>query len=60
MKKYYGFNGCDLVFIGEYETISYALEAADNMEDLFYVTTLEDWGLFAKRIIDELTFSVKK
>ena len=55
MKKYYGFNGFGLVYIGDYDDISPALEDSERIGDFFYVTTIEEWSNFAKNIIDTLT-----
>lgn len=57
MKKYYGFNGSELVFVGEYEDISAALENAEKIGDFFYITTLKDWSLFAQKIIGTLAIN---
>lgn len=53
MKKYYGFNGATLVYIGQFDKIADALEASNN-EDFFYVTTINDWAIVACEIINKL------
>jgi hypothetical protein len=55
-QKYYGFDGVKLVLIGEFENLSSAL---DESGDLFYVTTLEEWALFAKEIISTMMSDLK-
>lgn len=57
--KYYGFNGSTLKEIGEFDNITFALEHADTIEDFFYVTTLEDWAIFASEIILKLREAAK-
>ena len=57
--KYYGFNGSTLKEIGEFDNITLALEHADTIEDFFYVTTLEDWVIFAGEIILKLREAAK-
>lgn len=57
--KYYGFNGSTLKEIGEFDNIAEALEHADEIGDFFYVTTLEDWAIFAGEIILKLREAAK-
>jgi len=59
MKKYYGFNGYELIYIGEFKDISPALEDAEKIGDLFYITTLQDWSLFAQKIIGTLAINAQ-
>jgi hypothetical protein len=50
-ETYYGFNGWDLIKLGDFDDISEALEKADETDHhFFYVTTLDEWTNVAKRI----------
>lgn len=59
MKKYYGFDGSELIYIGKYKDISPALEDSEKLGDFFYITTLRDWSLFAQKIIGTLAINAK-
>jgi hypothetical protein len=52
--KYYGFNGSTLEEIGEFITIAEALEHAETIGDFFYITSLDEWVIFAGEIINTL------
>lgn len=52
--KYYGFNGSTLKEIGEFDNIAEALERAETISDFFYVTSLDEWAIFAGEIINTL------
>lgn len=52
--KYFGFNGSNLVEVGEFENLCDALEHADTMGDFFYVTCLDSWAIFASEIVMKL------
>lgn len=57
-QKYYGFDGCSLVLIGEFENIAQALESESG--DFFYTTTLPDWAIFAQNIIAKTVEELEK
>lgn len=57
--KYYGFNGSSLEEIGEFDNLCSAMEHADTIEDFFYITTLEEWAIFAGEIILKLREAAK-
>lgn len=52
-QKYYGFDGDKLVYIGDFNSLSEALEYEDN--DLFYTASLNEW----KEIIPKMMESIK-
>lgn len=57
--KYYGFDGSTLKEIGEFDTIVEALEYAETIGDFFYITSLDNWAIFAGEIINKLRESAK-